>query len=138
MRCTLELMSEHRCFGGLQRFYRHDSREIGLPMRFGIYLPPQALAKMALPGIGIFPLNPVFSPVEHPCLPRFWRGWGRRGMGSCSQWRCLRTRRVLLLPALWPPFPRLPYPNHHVFLARLVSQNKLPWRCLWAPHVHTP
>ncbi|WP_308418122.1 S-formylglutathione hydrolase [Chitinimonas sp. BJB300] len=38
----MELMSEHRCFGGLQRFYRHDSREIGLSMRFSVYLPPQA------------------------------------------------------------------------------------------------
>ncbi len=37
-----ELVSEHACFGGVQRFYRHDSREIGLPMRFSLYLPPQA------------------------------------------------------------------------------------------------
>jgi len=37
------LVSEHACFGGRQRFYRHDSREIGLAMRFGVYLPPQAL-----------------------------------------------------------------------------------------------
>ena len=40
----LELLSEHACFGGVQRFYRHSSEQIGLPMRFGIYLPPQALA----------------------------------------------------------------------------------------------
>lgn len=38
----LELLSEHACFGGVQRFYRHVSREIGLPMRFSVYLPPQA------------------------------------------------------------------------------------------------
>jgi S-formylglutathione hydrolase len=37
-----ELLSEHACFGGVQRFYQHDSREIGLPMRFSVYLPPQA------------------------------------------------------------------------------------------------
>jgi S-formylglutathione hydrolase len=37
-----ELLSEHGCFGGLQRFYRHDSREIGLPMRFAVFLPPPA------------------------------------------------------------------------------------------------
>jgi S-formylglutathione hydrolase len=35
----LELISEHACFGGLQRFYRHDSRAIGLPMRFSVFLP---------------------------------------------------------------------------------------------------
>ncbi len=38
----LELISEHACFGGSQRFYRHASAAIGLPMRFSVYLPPQA------------------------------------------------------------------------------------------------
>lgn len=38
----LELISEHACFGGVQRFYRHDSREIGLPMRFSVFIPPAA------------------------------------------------------------------------------------------------
>ncbi|MYM34635.1 S-formylglutathione hydrolase [Duganella sp. FT94W] len=38
----LELLSEHACFGGVQRFYRHESREIGLPMRFSVFIPPQA------------------------------------------------------------------------------------------------
>ncbi len=36
------LLSEHACFGGTQRFYSHDSSEIGLPMKFGVYEPPQA------------------------------------------------------------------------------------------------
>lgn len=40
----MELISKHACFGGEQRFYRHDSLVIGLPMRFAVYLPPQALA----------------------------------------------------------------------------------------------
>ena len=39
---SLELLSEHACFGGSQRFYRHASAEIGLPMRFSVFLPPQA------------------------------------------------------------------------------------------------
>jgi S-formylglutathione hydrolase len=38
----LELLSQSACFGGLQRFYQHASTEIGLPMRFSVYLPPQA------------------------------------------------------------------------------------------------
>lgn len=38
----MEVLSEHACFGGVQTFYRHDSAVIGLPMRFGLYLPPQA------------------------------------------------------------------------------------------------
>ncbi|CAG9175342.1 S-formylglutathione hydrolase [Cupriavidus pinatubonensis] len=41
---TLELLSEHGCHGGVQRFYRHASATIRLPMRFSVYLPPQALA----------------------------------------------------------------------------------------------
>ncbi len=32
--------SEHRCFGGVQCFYRHESETIGLPMNFSIYHPP--------------------------------------------------------------------------------------------------
>lgn len=37
-----ELISEHACFGGVQRFYSHLSEETGLPMRFSVFLPPQA------------------------------------------------------------------------------------------------
>ncbi len=36
----LEVISEHRCFDGIQAFYRHDSRETGLPMRFSVFHPP--------------------------------------------------------------------------------------------------
>lgn len=39
---NLELLSEHACFGGLQRFYQHASSVIGLTMKFSVYLPPQA------------------------------------------------------------------------------------------------
>jgi S-formylglutathione hydrolase len=37
---NLDLLSEHACFGGVQRFYQYDSAAIGLPMRFSVYLPP--------------------------------------------------------------------------------------------------
>jgi S-formylglutathione hydrolase len=36
------LISEHACYGGVQRFYRHESRETRGPMKFAVYLPPQA------------------------------------------------------------------------------------------------
>lgn len=39
---TLECVSSHVCHGGEQRFYRHESKTIGLPMKFSTYLPPQA------------------------------------------------------------------------------------------------
>lgn len=48
---ALELLSEHGCFGGVQRFYRHPSRETGLPMRFSVYLPPQAGEGKACPAL---------------------------------------------------------------------------------------
>jgi S-formylglutathione hydrolase len=41
----LNMLSEHACFGGVQRFYQHASSAIGLPMRFSVYLPPGAEGK---------------------------------------------------------------------------------------------
>jgi S-formylglutathione hydrolase len=38
----LATLEEHACFGGVQGFHEHASREVGLPMRFGVYVPPQA------------------------------------------------------------------------------------------------
>ena len=46
-----ELRSSHACFGGEQRFYQHTSREIGLPMQFSVFLPPQALAGEKVPAL---------------------------------------------------------------------------------------
>ena len=39
---ALETVAEHRCFGGVQGYYRHESRECGSPMRFSVYRPPAA------------------------------------------------------------------------------------------------
>jgi len=41
---ALQTISEHACFGGVQGFYSHNAAAIGLPMRFGVYQPPQAKA----------------------------------------------------------------------------------------------
>ena len=38
----LTTLEEHASFGGTQGFYEHPSDTVGLPMRFGVYLPPQA------------------------------------------------------------------------------------------------
>ena len=38
----MDVLSQARCFGGEQRVYRHDSTATSTPMRFGVYLPPQA------------------------------------------------------------------------------------------------
>jgi S-formylglutathione hydrolase len=47
----LEILSEHACHGGVVRFCRFASRAIGLPMRFAVFLPPQALAGARVPGL---------------------------------------------------------------------------------------
>ena len=39
----LELLASHACYGGVQRIYKHDSKVTGLPMRFSVFLPPQAM-----------------------------------------------------------------------------------------------
>ena len=48
---SIELLNAHACFGGAQRFYQHASREIGLPMKFSVYLPPQALHGNKVPAM---------------------------------------------------------------------------------------
>lgn len=40
---SLQLLSAHGCYGGEQRFYSAASTVIGLPMRFSVFLPRQAL-----------------------------------------------------------------------------------------------
>ncbi|HST29040.1 MAG TPA: S-formylglutathione hydrolase, partial [Rudaea sp.] len=37
-----EVLSERRCFGGAQGFYRHTSTACAGPMNFAVYRPPQA------------------------------------------------------------------------------------------------
>ncbi len=39
---TIKTLSAHACFGGVQGFYQHDSIETGTPMKFGVFVPPQA------------------------------------------------------------------------------------------------
>ena len=48
---SLELVSEHACFGGVQRFYKHESSSVGLPMRFSVFLPALAIAGDRVPAL---------------------------------------------------------------------------------------
>ena len=41
---AIQLVGEHACFGGMQQFYKHDSRETRGSMKFSVYQPPQAKA----------------------------------------------------------------------------------------------
>ena len=40
----MKTISEHKCFGGVQGYYSHASKEIGLDMKFSVFQPPQAKA----------------------------------------------------------------------------------------------
>jgi S-formylglutathione hydrolase len=48
---AFEIVSEHACFGGRQLFCSHESVEVALPMKFSVYLPPQAQAGGKLPAV---------------------------------------------------------------------------------------
>lgn len=51
MSTPFELLTAHACYGGAQRFYKHDSREIGLPMKFSVFLPPKAIQGEKVPAL---------------------------------------------------------------------------------------
>ena len=38
----METVTEHRCFGGMQGIYRHQSHCTKTPMQFSVYVPPTA------------------------------------------------------------------------------------------------
>lgn len=38
----MDIVSEHACYGGVQRFYKHVSAETRGEMKFSVYVPPQA------------------------------------------------------------------------------------------------
>jgi S-formylglutathione hydrolase len=40
----MKTISEHKCFDGVQGYYSHASKEIGLDMKFSVFVPPQAKA----------------------------------------------------------------------------------------------
>jgi S-formylglutathione hydrolase FrmB len=39
---ALDVVSQSRCFGGIQFTYQHQSSETGTPMRFAAFVPPRA------------------------------------------------------------------------------------------------
>ena len=47
----MELKNAHACFGGAQRYYEHHSTEIGLAMKFSVYLPPKAVMGEKVPAL---------------------------------------------------------------------------------------
>ena len=51
MSSSFELKTAHACFDGAQRYYEHFSSEIGLAMKFSVYLPPKAVLGEKVPAL---------------------------------------------------------------------------------------
>lgn len=47
----IKLISSNKSFGGFQRIYSHQSKELSCEMNFAIYLPPQYSTDTKLPVI---------------------------------------------------------------------------------------
>ncbi len=47
----METISSNKSFGGIQGIYRHESHSVNTPMRFSVYVPPQAEAGDKVPVI---------------------------------------------------------------------------------------
>ncbi|PVX82451.1 S-formylglutathione hydrolase [Paraburkholderia unamae] len=41
----LDIVESHRCFGGTQAVYKHSSSTVSMPMKFSVFLPPQAASR---------------------------------------------------------------------------------------------
>jgi S-formylglutathione hydrolase len=95
---TLSVISEHACFGGVQRFYRHQSSETRGPMRFAVYLPPQArLAKVPV----LYFLSGLTCTEETFCIK------------SHAQQHAAEHGLMLISPDTSPREPRIPGDADH-------------------------
>ncbi len=87
---TIQLVSEHACFGGMQQFYKHDSRETRGPMKFSVYLPPQSRAGRVpvlyyLAGLTCTEETfPIKAHAQQPC-----RGTGTHA--GCARYQSARA-----------------------------------------------
>jgi S-formylglutathione hydrolase len=94
----LALISEHACYGGVQRFYRHESRETRGPMKFSAYLPPQAnLAKVPV----LYFLSGLTCTEETFCIK------------SHAQRSAAELGLMLISPDTSPREPRFPGDADH-------------------------
>jgi S-formylglutathione hydrolase len=94
----LQLISEHACYGGVQRFYRHESRETGGPMKFSVYLPPQVRAgKVPV----LYFLSGLTCTEETFCIK------------SHAQQSAAKFGLMLVSPDTSPREPRIPGDSDH-------------------------
>lgn len=117
---SLELLSEHVCIGGVQRFYQHASSVIGLPMRFSVYLPidlarvgifghamgGHGALSLALKHPGLFKSVSAFAPICAPSLCP----WGQKAftgyLGSDASTWAAHDSSALMAAKQSAPYPR--------------------------------
>ena len=105
----LVLISEHACYGGVQRFYRHESGETRGPMKFSVYLPPQAKSAKVP---ALYFLSGLTCTEETFCIKSHAQMYASQ-LGSCSS-----------PPVTGPREPRIPGDADHwdsAILGRVLS-----------------
>jgi S-formylglutathione hydrolase len=95
---AISLVSEHACYGGVQRFYRHESREIRGPMKFSAFLPPQARSG---PVPVLYFLSGLTCTEETFCIKS-------HAQQSAAEWGLM-----LISPDTSPREPRIPGDADH-------------------------
>ncbi len=118
----LELISEHACFGGVQRFYRHHATAIGLPMRFSAFIPPAPQG----------PLPTVFYLAGLTCTEETF------AMKAGAQRVAAREGLMLIAPDTSPRGADLPGENESwdfgVGAGFYVDATQAPWRERYRMH----
>jgi S-formylglutathione hydrolase len=94
----LKILSEHACFGGVQGFYAHQSRECAAEMRFGVYRPPQHKSR---------PLPVLYYLAGLTCTEETFAA------KAGAQRLAAELGIVLVAPDTSPRAPRLPGDDAH-------------------------
>ncbi len=94
----MKILSEHACFGGVQGFYAHESRECAAEMRFGVYRPPQHKSR---------PLPVLYYLAGLTCTEETFAA------KAGAQRLAAELGIVLVAPDTSPRAPRLPGDDAH-------------------------
>ncbi len=109
-------LSEHTCFGGVQGFYAHESRECATEMRFAVYRPPQ---------YGSRPLPVLYYLAGLTCTEETFAA------KAGAQRLAAELGIVLVAPDTSPRAPRLPGDDAHwdfgLGAGFYVDATEAPW-----------
>ncbi len=114
---AIEVLSEQACFGGVQGFYRHASRECAGPMRFSVFRPPQAATG---------PVPVLYYLAGLTCTEETFM------VKAGAQRLAARLGLMLVAPDTSPREPRIPGDDEHWDFGRgagfYVDATEEPWR----------